>query len=129
MGGIERRAPKTEKVTVLRPTFEGEHDLYDVLFVSYHGHVVTRKVGITARGHARYADVCKTLHMSIQPHAPAVTYPSKEAALAAEKALIATICQDPEWIYTGKECFASVKPMNIPATEGAGKTNKEVKAA
>jgi hypothetical protein len=111
MGNTTRHAPKLEAVRVIRPQFDGPHDLYDVIVSTANGDTVCRKVGITARGHARYADICKTLGLSIKPFADAVTYPSKEAARAAEDARVAEVCKDDAWRRVGKEAFA-------PATEG-----------
>lgn len=105
MGNTKRHAPKAEKVEVKREKFVGPHDVYDVLFVSSRGHIVARKVGITARGHARYADVCKTLGMSVRPHAKATTFPSEEAARVAEAAKIAEVCKDSAWKRIAKEAF------------------------
>ena len=93
------------EVEVKRPEHKGKHDLYDVLFFTATGELICRKVGITARGHARYADVCKTFGMSVKPYKTAVTYPTKEAARAAEDALIAEVCTDKKWRRIGKEAF------------------------
>jgi hypothetical protein len=105
MGNTKRHAPKPEKVKVIREKFVGPHDVYDVLFVNSRGHVVCRKVGITARGKARYADTCKTLGMHVTPFAPAVTFPSAEAARVAETAKVAEVAGDPEWRRIAKEAF------------------------
>lgn len=112
MGNTTRHAPKLDPVKVVRPKHRGKHDVYDVLFLNALGGLVCRKVGITARGHARYADVCKTLGMSIKPFAPAVTHPSEEAAKLAESKLIASVASSPNWKPVGKEAF-------VPATLAA----------
>ena len=108
MGNTKRHAPKLEKIEVKRAKYEGPHDVYDVLFLSANGDIICRKAGITARGHARYADVCKTLGMSIKPVTPAKTYPSEAAARVAEAAKVANICKDKKWRRIGKESFAPV---------------------
>lgn len=109
MGNTTKHAPKQEKVVVKREVFKGPHDLYDVLFYTSQGVLICRKVGITARGHARYADVCKTFGLSIKPHARAVTFATKALAETAEDAKIAEVCQDRAWKRIGKESFEKVK--------------------
>lgn len=106
MGNTKRHAPRPEKVTVVREKFRGPHDVYDVLFLTARGDIMCRKVGITARGHARYADVCKTFGMSVTPFEDAVTFPSEEDARVAEAEKIAQIEQSVGWRRIGKESFA-----------------------
>lgn len=113
MGNTTKHAPKAEKVVVKREVFKGPHDLYDVLIYTSLGELVCRKVGITAQGHARYADVCKTFGLSIKPHARAITFPTKKAAEDAETLKIATVCADKGWRRIGKESFEKVKEVTV----------------
>lgn len=106
MGGSTRHAPKPEPVKVVRPRHTGKHDVYDVLFMTPRDDIVCRKIGITATGTARYADVCKTLGLSIKPFAPAVTFPSEAAAKVAEDARIAEVDKSDHWRRVAREAFA-----------------------
>jgi hypothetical protein len=109
MGNATVHAPKSEKVKVERPQFSGPHDVYDIVFTApVTGEIVVRKAGITARGYKRYEDICRMLGMSIKPLSQAVTYPTKQAAINAEKLLIAQIDSDPQWKRVGAESFAPV---------------------
>lgn len=108
MGNTTRHAPKVEPVKVVRPKFKGPHDLYDVLFLTARGDIMCRKIGITARGHARYADFCKTFGLSIVPFEEAVTFPSEEAASVAETERIEKVAGSLGWRRIGKESFAPV---------------------
>lgn len=114
MGTKGRHAPRREKVTVEREEFKGPHDLYDVLIYTAGGDLVCRKVGITAVHTQRYADVCGTFGMSMEPLNPATTYPSKKAARKAETAYIAKTCSNPAWKRIGKESFYPINPAQSP---------------
>jgi len=110
MGTKAAHAPDLPPVRVIRPVFEGPHDLYDVLlYDEVTRRVFRRKVGITARGQKRYADVSKTLGMAIKPYAKAITYPSKAKAEAAERARVEEIAlTDKNWRRVAKEAFAPI---------------------
>lgn len=114
MGTKGRHAPRREKVTVKREEFKGPHDLYDVLIYTAGGDLVCRKVGITAVHTQRYADVCGTFGLSMEPLNPATTYPSKKAARKAEAAYIAKTCSNPAWKRVGKESFYPISPAQSP---------------
>lgn len=132
MGNTTRHAPKVEPVKVVRPRHTGKHDVYDVVFLTAGNDIVCRKVGITARGHARYADVCKTLGMSIKPFGPAVTFPSEEAAKVAEAKLVSDLAADSEnWIRVGKESFYpnSLAALGLIVTAMDSGYSEEVRAA
>jgi hypothetical protein len=112
MGGSKSHAPTEPAVIIQRRPWKGATDLYDVLLYDLAtGDVFRRKVGITARGTKRYADIAKTFGFSIRPVCKAVTYPTKTAALAAERLRIAEVEADPRWRKVGKECFAPVQEV------------------
>lgn len=114
MGTSTQHAPDLPPIKVIRPVFNGPHDLYDVVFYDEEtGCVVRRKVGITARGEKRYADVAKTLGLAIRPYSKAITYPSKPKAEAAERARVKEIAlTDKKWRRVAKEAFAPVLEGN-----------------
>jgi hypothetical protein len=112
MGNPGARRPRTPSVQIIKNDYTGPTDLYDVLvYDGTTGDVLRRKVGVTARGEKRYADICTTFGFSIKPVRPAVTYKTKALALSAETALIAEVAGDPNWRRVGKEAFAPVNPM------------------
>lgn len=118
MGGTTRHAPATPSITVKRTEWKGATDVYDVLLYDPHNDdlVMRRKVGITAKGDKRYADICATFGWSIKAHRRAVTYKTKAAATKAETALIQAVAADPGWVQVGKESFAPVnKQMKVSA--------------
>lgn len=107
MGGSTHHAPTGPAVIIKRQEWKGATDLYDVLlFDDVTGAIFRRKIGITARGQKRYSDIATTFGFSIRPFCKAVTYTTKEKALAAEKIRIAEVEQSNWWRKVGKECFA-----------------------
>lgn len=107
--GDKRHAPKSEPVKVIREKFTGPHDLYDVDFLAPGTkQFVVRKVGITARGHSRYADIAKMLGLSIRPRSKAITYDTEAKAKKHENDLIDKLCADKKWKRVGKESFIPV---------------------
>lgn len=110
MGNTTVHGPtvKAEPVTVVRDDWKGATDVYDVLFWTHAGDLMCRKVGYTRRGHARYVDICARFGLRITPFNKAVTYPTKAKALKAEAALVAKVCEEPDWKRIGKESFAFI---------------------
>ncbi len=106
-GATPRRSHPKPPVTIIRNEWRGQTDLYDVvLYDDATGLVFRRKVGITARGTKRYADIAVTFGFSIRPVCKAVTFKTKALALKAETAKIAEVDADPAWRRVGKECWA-----------------------
>jgi hypothetical protein len=96
-------------VTIIRNEWDGPTDVYDVVLYDEATDVVfRRKVGITARGSKRYADIAITFGFSIRPMRKAVTYNTKARARKAETAKIAEVDADPNWRRVAKECWAPV---------------------
>jgi len=109
MGGAIRRSPTKPPVEIIRNEWTGATDLYDVLIYDDETDTVfRRKVGVTARGTKRYADICITFGFSIRPVCKAVTFKTKDKARTAEDAKIAEVDADPNWRRVGKECWAPI---------------------